>query len=130
MVGRRRSKATLLSLNANNAMLFSWISGENRRWKYRETLEQQEVGNAGFSISPPLYYPLARSWAPFVYYTSPHSCRLTRLSANFSDYRISTNPLCDARCFDVNSRFLFFFFFFFCALQRYHDVGIDRCSSK
>lgn len=52
-----------------------------KHWSNRNGME---VANAGFSISPPLYYPLARSWEgrARLYYT-PLSIN-ARLSANFS----------------------------------------------
>lgn len=83
-----------------------------------------EAANAGFSISPPLYYPLARSWegreVTRLHYI-PH-CRLTRDFPPISpDYRISTGFVRRARfrSFWVLTRaiflfpFLFFFFFTF-----------------
>lgn len=87
-----------------------------------------EAANAGFSISPPLYYPLARSWegreVTRLHYI-PH-CRLTRDFPPISpDYRISTGFVRRARfrSFGVNSctrffSFLFSFFFFTFACSR------------
>ena len=68
--------------DANNAML--WVSGAGNIGKHWSNRNGMEVANAGFSISPPLYYPLARSWEgrAHLYYT-PLSIN-ARLSANFS----------------------------------------------
>lgn len=85
-----------------------------------------EAANAGFSISPPLYYPLARSWegreVTRLHYI-PH-CRLTRDFPPISpDYRISTGFVRRARfrSFWVLTRaiflFPFLFFFFFLLLH-------------
>lgn len=68
--------------DANNAML--WVSGAGNIGKHWSNRNGMEVANAGFSISPPLYYPLAQSWEgrARLYYT-PLSIN-ARLSANFS----------------------------------------------